>query len=237
MPSSTERFIELATALVGKDAAELAQRSYKRRVRSLLKAVKVGALMLASAIVIPVAMITAGLLLGPKGYEGLVAAPLSVLVTWAAILFWAYRSRATPRVIAKSNLPQLPANTEEWLEHQRATLPLDAQTTLDGIAQRLTALQPQMQRLDPQNPAASELRRLLAEELPDLVHGYQKVPRALQQQPLHDGPSPDRRLVEGLSTIDEQIARVHTRLAADDLHGLATQQRYLEIKYKDDAED
>jgi hypothetical protein len=40
--------------------------------------------------------------------------------------------------------------------------------------------------------------------------------------------------VEGLTTIDVAIDRLHARLAADDLRALATQQRYLEMKYKDD---
>jgi hypothetical protein len=68
------------------------------------------------------------------------------------------------------------------------------------------------------------------------VNVYQKVPRALQQQPLHGGPSPDRQLVEGLTTVEEAIGRIHERLAADDMRALATQQRYLEIKYKGDGE-
>jgi hypothetical protein len=233
-PSSTERFLEIAAAVVGKDAAQQAQRSAKRHVRALIKLLKVAALMLAAGIVIPVAMITGGILLGPKGYEGLVIAPLSVLLAWAGILFFAYRSRPTPRAITRSSLPQLPANTEEWLEQQRASLPRDAQGTLDAITERLSGMRPQVARVAPQHPGAGELRRLLAEELPELVRGYQKVPRELRQKPLHGGPSPDQRLVEGLTTIDAQLARLHEKLAADDLYGLATQQRYLELKYKDD---
>jgi uncharacterized RDD family membrane protein YckC len=100
-PSSTERFLEIAAAVVGKDAAQQAQRSAKRHVRALIKLLKVAALMLAAGIVIPVAMITGGILLGPKGYEGLVIAPLSVLLAWAGILFFAYRSRPTPRAITR----------------------------------------------------------------------------------------------------------------------------------------
>lgn len=235
MPSP-ERFIELAEELIGKSAAEHVKRSYKRRVRELIKLAKVGALMLVAAIVITVGMITTGLLFGPRGYEGLIAAPISVLVAWGAIAFFAYRTPATPRVIAKSSLPQLPANTEAWLEHQRHALPDGAQSTLDSIALRLETLKPQVSSLDPNHPDAQALRRVLAEELPDLVAGYQRVPRALQRKPLHGGPTPDQRLIEGLATLDAEIERVHTRLAAEDLHALATQQRYLEIKYEGDDE-
>jgi hypothetical protein len=68
------------------------------------------------------------------------------------------------------------------------------------------------------------------------VNGYQKVPRALAQQASDRGPSPDRQLLEGLSTIKDQLGRLHERMAANELHALATHHRYLELKYKDDAD-
>jgi hypothetical protein len=202
----------------------------------LVKALKVAAWMVASAIVIPVAMITAGLLFGPRGVEGLIAAPLSVLTAWALILYFAYRPRATPRSMAKADLGELPARTEEWLDRQRPALPASAQPQLDAILFRLEALRPQLQGLDPQVLEALELRRLIGEELPELVVGYQKVPPALQRTPLHGGPSPKHRLIDALTTIDEQLGRLQQKLAEGDLKTLATHQRYLELKYKEDPE-
>jgi hypothetical protein len=165
--------------------------------------------------------------------------PLAVITTWAAILFVAYRRPRLPAPVAmtQSDLPQLPARTEEWIEFQRGSLPFAAQQRLDNITIKLEALTPQLRALDPQTATAVEARRLLGEDLPELVRGYQKVPETLQRQPLHGGPSPERRLIDGLATIDEEIGRLHERLAADDLHALATQQRYLEIKYKRDKLD
>jgi hypothetical protein len=191
-------------------------------------------MMLATFVIIP-AMIAKGWLLGPLGVEGLLATPILLITTWAAILWWALAPRTTPRAIVKADIAQLPAQTDEWLDEQRRMLPMAAQGSLDSIAVRLEALTPQLQTLDAQQPAAVEIRRLLGEELPELVRGYQKVPRALQQQPLHGGLSPERQLVEGLATIDQQIGRVHEQLAADDLHALATHQRYLDLKYKRDG--
>ncbi len=49
-----------------------------------------------------------------------------------------------------------------------------------------------------------------------------------------DGRSPDRQLVEGLRVVDEELGRMGADLAHGDLHRLATQQRYLEIKYRGD---
>lgn len=235
-----ERIFSVATDLIRSAAdngSPHALRRYRRGRRTLIKFAKVGALMLLTAIVIPVAMITAGLLFGPRGVEGLIAAPLTLLATWGAILFFAFRRpRASRRGIAKADLGQLPAQTEEWLEHQRPKLPATTQAQIDAIALRLEAIAPQLQGLDPQLVEAHEARRLIAEELPELVQGFQKVPLALQRKPLHDGPSPEQRLIEGLSTIDEQLGRLQGQLAQGDLHTLATHQRYLELKYKNDDE-
>jgi hypothetical protein len=233
-----EHAIDLAHHVVTTDWRQRAIRRRKRRKRVFVKVVRTIGLMWLATFLIVGGMIASGQLFGPRAVEGLVATPLALLVAWASILFFSLRTKAAPRVIATTtDLAQLPARTEEWLEGQRATLPFGARAQLDAIALQLEALTPQLQALDPQQPAAYEVRRLIAEELPELVRGYQKVPRGLQQQPLNGGPSPDRQLVEGLATVEEAIGRMHAQLARDDLHALATQQRYLEIKYKGDDDE
>ncbi|MDB4975615.1 MAG: hypothetical protein JWN48_3956 [Myxococcaceae bacterium] len=194
-------------------------------------------MMFVSFVIIP-AMIASGFLFGPRGVEGLIAAPAVLLLSWSAILYLTFRKKAlpSPKAIANTNLALLPAQTGDWLEEERRALPWPAQRQLDSLSERLEALTPQLQTLDPQSPSAAEVRRLLGEELPELVRGYRKVPTALAQQPLYDGPSPEKQLIEGLETIDKQIGRVHEQLAKDDLHALATHQRYLELKYKRDSE-
>jgi hypothetical protein len=184
-------------------------------------------------------MIAAGFLLGPRGVEGLIAAPLLLFTSWGAILYWAFGRRAAappPKLAANSDVARLPAQTDEWLDAQRRFLPYAAQTRLDSIGMRLEALGGQLQGVNADKPAVTELRRLLGEELPELVSGYRKVPRALQQQPLHGGSTPEHQLIEGLATIDEQIGRMHEQLASDDLQALAVHQRYLDLKYKRDDE-
>lgn len=207
-----------------------------RKIKALL------AVLVAPFLVIPT-MIASGLLLGPKGYEGIFLAPLVMIVTWAAILYWGFAKRSLPPLPAlkadnsKASLLLLPAQTGEWLEEERRMLPSAAQRQLDSLSQHLSTLAPQLQSLDPEAPAAHEVRRLLCAELPELVRGYRKVPTGLAQQPLYGGATPERQLVEGLETIDQQIARMHERLATDDLHALATHQRFLELKYKKDDDD
>jgi hypothetical protein len=234
--SSTGRFLaivdELARSLP-EGETDRALRVFKRGRRAVIKLAKVATVMLIAAIVIPVAMITAGLLFGPRGVEGLIVAPLAVLAAWAAILWGAYRTRATPRTIARADLPDLPRRTEEWLDRQRPMLPASARPQIDAIMFRLEALIPQLVDLDPKLLEALELRRLIGEELPELVAGFQKLPYELQRKPLHGGPSPKHRLIDALATIEEQIGRLQRRIAEGDLKQLATHQRYLEIKYKE----
>ena len=84
-------------------------------------------------------------------------------------------------------------------------------------------------------PAAMEIRRLIADELPELVNGYLRVPQHLRRDGLN-GMSPDKQLVEGLTVVDAELQRMSEQLASGDLHKLATQGRYLELKYQGDPE-
>jgi uncharacterized membrane protein YqjE len=238
--TTPERILEEASHYMrkwSKDARRSARRKRKQRLfRRMMRAAL--AMLFVTFIVIP-AMIASGFLLGPKGYEGVIAAPLVLLASYSIILYWTFRRQKLPapqKLLQGNAIALLPAQTDEWLDEQRSLLPLAAQRPIDSLSARLEALTPQLSVLDPQAPAAAEVRRLLSEELPDLVRGYRKVPNALAQQPLYGGLSPERQLVEGLETIDKQIVRVHEQLAKDDLHALATHQRYLELKYKREDE-
>jgi len=196
----------------------------ERVVKSLLW------MMFTTFVIIP-GMIAGGFLFGPRGVEGLIAAPAVLFSSWAAILYWYFGRKKKPQAILKASLAQLPAQTEEWLDEQRRRLPAVAQDRLDTLSQLLEALTPQLEALDAETPSAHELRRLLGEELPELVRGYAKVPAAFRQQPLYGGKTPERQLIEGLETIAQQVDEVHARLAVDDLHAFATHERYLDLKY------
>lgn len=217
------------------------RRRRKQRRKLWSRILRAGLLMAFVTFIVIPTMIAGGFLLGPRGIEGLIAAPLILFLSYAGILYWTFKRRPElPPVLnalpKASEIAQLPAQTDDWLEQQRTFLPYAAQAKLDSIGQRLDELALQVQKLDPNQPLALDLRRLLGEELPELVNAYRKVPPALATKPLHDGPSPERRLIEGLDTIDQQIGHMHERLAAEDLHALATHQRYLDLKYKRDDE-
>ena len=212
------------------EASRLAHRARKRRL--VQRVVRSALWMMFTTFVIIPAMIAGGFLFGPRGVEGLIAAPAVLFASWAAILYWYFGRKPSARTIGKADIGQLPAQTDAWLEEQRRALPSAAQERVDTLVLRLEALTPQVATLAADTPSAQEIRRLLADELPELVRGYVKVPVAFRQQPLYGGKTPEVQLLEGLETIEQQIGDVHKRLAGDDLHALATHQRYLDLKYK-----
>jgi hypothetical protein len=137
-------------------------------------------------------------------------------------------------MLVKADIKTLPHTTSLWLDAQRKALPAPAQALADSIGVKLECLAPQLQALDEREPAAAEIRRLIADELPELVAGYQRVPENLRRDGLN-GLSPDKQLVEGLAVVDSELKRMSEQLASGDLNKLATQGRYLEIKYQGDA--
>ena len=128
--------------------------------------------------------------------------------------------------LAQTELPALPLKTEIWLETQRKALPAPAVTLIDSISVRLETLAPQLERL------ALEIRRLLSDHLPELVTGYQSIPAPMRREE-RNGRVPEKQLVEGLGVIEAEIARMTENLASGDLDKLATQNRFLELKYQE----
>lgn len=137
--------------------------------------------------------------------------------------------------LAQADLKALPLQTEVWLESQRRSLPSPAVRLVDSIGDRLETLAPQLQGLNQDEPAALEIRRLLADHLPELVTGYQSIPEPLRRQE-RNGRVPERQLVEGLQVIDREIGSMTENLAAGNLDKLATHNRFLELKYQEAKE-
>ena len=67
--------------------------------------------------------------------------------------------------------------------------------------------------------------------LPELVNGYLRVPDHLRRDGLN-GMSPDKQLVEGLNVVESELQRMSEQIASGDLQRIATQSRYLELKYQ-----
>ncbi|WP_227340194.1 hypothetical protein [Sphingopyxis sp. P8] len=190
---------------------------------------KLGRILIAGGVVLLGAALF-GALVQPLGFTGLLA--LFVLLVGVAVLFG--RSPfPEPRQadLPKTDLKQLAGRTEIWLEAQRPALPAPAKTLVDGIGVQLDLLAPQLQTLDASSPAAANIRKLVGEDLPELVAGYQRIPAGLRKE-AHAGRTPDDTLVGGLRMLEREIGEAARSLAAGDLDKLATRERYLQLKYQ-----
>jgi len=210
---------------VSPEGRALAKRDRERRQRATLWLA--GRMALAGlGIAIIAAAIDRGVIsIGIVGWLVAVAAFLAACVTIGLL------SRAGPVVLAASPLGALPEDTQHWLEQQRALLPRPALPALDSISLRLRDMAPRLAMLDADTPAADAVRRLLATDLPALVHGYEAVPPSLRAHTATGGVSADTHLLSGLTLINGEIDRMTEQLARGAFDELATQSRFLELKY------
>ncbi len=228
------RALERAEAVLDRVRSEstgIASRGRRRRLVALIRRLKLAML---AALAVMIAATVIGLFV-PIGIGGFFLAMMTTLLVAGVILFSPATREADPATLVRTDIRLLPQQTEAWLERQRAALPAPAVRLVDGIAARLDALTPQLAGLDENLPAAAELRKLVAVELPELVAGYQRVPLAMRRDESR-GPSPDRQLTDGLTVVDGELARIGAQLARGDLDRLATQNRYLELKYRGAAD-
>lgn len=229
MPTETDHAIAHADAVLERQRAVQTRRAYRsRRGPRALRNAAVGV-----AGVLLVAFVWG--LISPIGITGAMLAALAMV----AAAFIGVMLSAEPAIKLEA-LPQapialLPSKTARWLDQQRPALPAPAQTLADGIGVKLEALQPQLATLDNNTPAAFEIRRLIADELPELVNGYARVPQAMRSQS-RDGQAPDAQLVDGLKTVDAELTRMSEQLARGDLGSLATQGEYLKLKYRGESD-
>lgn len=207
-------------ASIGRGSAELKKRHLKGKLTRV---------MLAIAGIVIAAMV-AGTIIGGIGIEGLFYA---VLAGIAATFLLARYPRLQPPVQARLNegdVGTMVARTELWLESQRPALPAPAVQLVDQLGVQLDALGLQLQGLDPQQPAAVEVRKLVGEHLPEMVSSYRRIPAHLRTED-RGGRTPDQQLTDGLGKISAEIDQVTRQLAAGDLDKLAIRGRYLDYKY------
>lgn len=145
----------------------LTARARQRRNAGLIRKVKyafwaVLAVILGSAV--------AGFVV-PLGTTGVMIALGVVIAALLLIGLLPTETRVRTEALAETPLTALPLQTEIWLENQRKALPAPAVTLVDSIGTKLEILSPQLEKLGPQDPAALEVRRLLADHLPELVTG------------------------------------------------------------------
>lgn len=225
-----DELIERTRARAPATAAD--QRLRRRREADVIK--RVGRIAIADGAIL-VGAIIFGLAVAPLGITG--AMIVAMLLIGATLLFAILPTAAEPDVTQLAQIPlkALPKTTEHWLDAQRPALPAPVLGLVDSIGVKLEMLSPQLALLDEKQPAANEVRKLIGEQLPELVKGYQRVPESLRRVE-RNGLTPDQQLAQGLQVIDDEIAEMSAQLAQGDLDLLATRGRYLQIKYQGDGE-
>ncbi|HUQ13437.1 MAG TPA: hypothetical protein VM055_04095 [Novosphingobium sp.] len=211
---------------IGRGSAELKTRHYKAKLTRIVVTV-VG---------IVLAAMVAGTIIGGIGIEGLFYAALVGVA--ATIMLGRYpRLKPPPRErLNEGDVRTMVGRTELWLESQRPALPAPAVQLVDQIGLQLDALGLQLQGIDPNQPAAVEVRKLVGEHLPEMVSTYRRIPAHLRTEE-RSGRTPDQQLADGLGKISAEIDQVTRQLAAGDLDSLAVRDRYLDYRYGGEIED
>ncbi|HEX4694379.1 hypothetical protein [Sphingomonas sp.] len=170
----------------------------------------------------------------PIGMMGFFLMLVAMVVATVVLLAAPATPAPTFERLRQADIKALPAQTGRWLDAQRPMLPAPAINLVDQIGLKLDALAPQLATLGEDEPAAAEIRKLVGEQLPEFVKGYEAVPKGLRGVE-RNGKTPDQQLVDGLKVIGGQIDEMAGQLAQGDLDALSTRGRYLEIKYQGDG--
>lgn len=162
---------------------------------------------------------------------------LAVFLAIPLVIYLAFgMSREKPvqaTTIVQASLPQLAQRTRSWIDQQRPALPAPAATLADEIGRKIAALQPQLDTLSANAPEAIELRRLVGEELPELVEGYKRVPVNMRRRD-RNGRVADQELIDGMKLLEEEVDDLAQAIAARDMDSLSSHKRYLELRYRGD---
>jgi hypothetical protein len=228
MPTNVDRQIARSAELLQR----VSSRQLGKRARSAKRRIK-RAVQYATISVTAIILVTLGwAILSPIGIGGVLIMFLAIFAALMLSVLLSGERKVRTADLGRVEIMALPAATERWLDAQRRTLPAPAMPILDRISERLEALAPQLQRLNPNESTAHEVHALLSEHLPQLVTDYQSIPRGMQRE-AYNGRIPDQQLIEGLTVIESEIGEVTGQLARGDLDSLATHTRYLELKYQE----
>jgi hypothetical protein len=236
MPTDVDRELNRISATLdrvrARDDLPTARRMRRHREAEVLS--RLGRIALADVAIVAVAIVAGLALPAGIGFGGAMLMVIALIV--ATLAFAAIPVTPVPEAEALTQVPikALPRTTERWLEAQRPALPAPVRSLVDSIGVKLETLAPQLAMLDEQAPAAAEVRKLVGEQLPELIKGYGRVPEPLRSV-ARNGMTPDQQLAKGLQTIDDEIAEMTEQLAQGDLDSLATRERYLQIRYAGDA--
>jgi hypothetical protein len=230
--SDTPPISSQAEAMLRRVSPEGRARAAREQAKRQRATLRIVGRCLPALLAIALVMAAIGAWVTPVTPIGLLAAFFSFVLASSAIVYASREAPASAAGIAGASLAALPERTAGWLEQQRPALPAPAARLLDGIELRLEAMAPQLRDLDPVSPAADAVRNLLAVELPNLIERHHRIPATLRGDERDGRPSADAHLVGGLGIVDAEIARMTEQLARGAFDELATQNRFLELKYE-----
>lgn len=223
----------LAHQRAGGRRRSVGRASAKTKLRHLGKRI---AFFLVTIVAILAAAGIAGSILNGIGFGGVMLTVLAMIV--ALFVFAKFpRLKVPSRAdLATDDPKQLVARTEMWLEHQRPALPPPAAKLVNGIGVQLDELQLQLVEVDQKHPTAAQIRKLVGEDLPEMIEGYQRIPERMRYEE-RAGSTPARQLEEGLTVIGREIDHITRQLAQGSLDDLAIKGRFLEYKYGGEPAD
>ncbi len=161
---------------------------------------------------------------------GLLTVILVALGGFAIFLLRPRPQDAKPVDAAKTALPDLIRKQRVWLGKQRRALPYGAQVHLIVILRRLDQLEGKVLGLSHGSAIANDLRRLVGDDLPQLIACYTNLSPDLRSE-RRDGISGESELVQGLAILESELARLWETLGDTDAADLAAHSRYLDMKY------
>lgn len=172
----------------------------------------------------------AGAILNGIGFYGVMLTVLAMVV--AAFVLVRYPRLKTPKRadLKTPDVKQMVGRTELWLEHQRGALPPPAAKLVNDIGAQLDELQLQLAEVDQNHPTATQIRKLVGEDLPEMIDGFRRIPESMRHKQ-NAGTTPAQQLEEGLRVIGGELDSINHQLAQGSLDDLAIRGRYLEYKY------
>lgn len=225
------RFDAMAARLDG-HVPSVRARHYARSARSVGKRLANIGMAIAALIVATIAF---GLFVTPIGWTGLFVLILAIL---CVLVFFSAQPIEKPLKPYSDTTPspEVVKTLESFLHRRRQALPAPAGSRVDAISRQLPLLESRLGEVDALDPLAQDARRLMGKHLPELIERYERVPVAYRQERDGEGMTVNERLVVSLDAAIEALDDIGRKLTREDLNAFETQGRFIESRYKDNAD-
>ena len=225
------RFDAMAARLDGHIPSAQA-RHYARSARSVGKRLANIGMAIGALIVAAMAF---GLFVSPIGWTGLFVLAMAIM---CVLVFFSAQPIEKPMKPYSDSTPnpEVVKTLDSFLHRRRQALPAPAARRVDAISKQLPLLESRLNEVDMLDPLAQDARRLMGKHLPELIDRYERVPAAYRTEKDGEGMTVDERLVVSLDAAREALDDIGKKLTQQDLNAFETQGRFIESRYKDNAD-